>query len=80
MGNSMSSLRSIRWDEDDPRDVKAVWGEFSLRVKAEHRGTIWTAYVKGPNTDYKSEHVSKDAAKQKAAKIVREAQEKTAAK
>jgi hypothetical protein len=71
----MSSSRSIRWDEEDPRDVKATWGGFTLRVKAEQRGTVWKAYVTGPSVSYESPHVSKDAAKQRAAKVVREAQE-----
>jgi hypothetical protein len=65
--------KSLRWDEDDPRDVHAKWLEFSLRVRAEQRGTIWMAYVTSPAFEHKSEHVSKDAAKQRAAKVVREA-------
>jgi hypothetical protein len=68
----MSNNRSIRWDEDDPRNVVATWGEFTLRVRAEQRGTIWMAYVTGPATAYSSKHVSKDAAKQKCAKVARE--------
>lgn len=69
----MSATNSIRWDEDDVRDVKAVWQGFNLRVKAENRGTVWVITINGPGTDYRSEHTSKDSAKQKAAKVVREA-------
>ncbi len=45
-------------------------------MKAEQRGTVWISYVRGPNLDHKSEHVSKDAAKQRAAKVLREAASK----
>jgi hypothetical protein len=68
----MKKTEGLRWDEDDPRDVKAKTSQYNLRVKAEQRGTVWVVYLTGKNLDHKSEHVSKDAAKQKAAKILRE--------
>lgn len=66
---------AVKWDSEDPRDVKAVWGEYKLRVKAEHMGTIWKVTLVGPdNFEFTSEHTSRDAAKQKAAKAARDHQ------
>jgi DNA-directed RNA polymerase sigma subunit (sigma70/sigma32) len=67
--------RSIRWNTDDVRDLTALLstpdGPISLRVRAEQHGTVWVAYIKSKDINYRSEHTSKDAAKQRIAKYLR---------
>lgn len=69
----------IHWnDDEDPRDVSSTFKGLHLRVKAIKHGTEWVATVKGivegtaKTVDYTSPHVSKDAGKQRAAKVARE--------
>ena len=63
--------RSIKWDTSDIRDIRARVGPYELRVRAEARGTVWVAYIQSDTLDYRSEHTSKDAAKQRIAKYLR---------
>lgn len=65
------SKDAIRWSSADPRNITATWEGFALQVRAIKHGTAWEAIVEGPGFKKISEHVSKDAAKQRAAKTVR---------
>ena len=64
----------IKWDEDDPRDIKATWNTFKLKVKAEKGGTFWSSVAVdvGSNQEiHREAHATKAAAKKRVSKVVR---------
>ena len=68
-----SDLKSIKWNNSEPRDLSSSWMGFEIRVRAIKHGTVWECTIQKDGVQvHLSFHSSADSSKQSAARVARQ--------